>query len=315
MNAALPTSFSFSFTGFAKRGGCSDKHCDGWGIAFYEGRGLRTFLDPGPAAQSPIATLVAGYPVKTHNMMAHIRYATIGNGGALENVHPFTRELWGIHFCFSHNGDIPNFSKCNPPMLGKTCEIGGDCLMYNPVGDTDSESVFCAILNALKAEFRSLPTLPVLYEFLQRLCNEIVKDDGAIFNFLLGCGEFTLFAFSWPGSRPGSDVWNALYYTLRKPPFTTASLIDCDYMMDFSKVNTPLDSVAIIATKPLTKDEDWIEMKKGELLLFDKGQPCSAAHHIDEIEKQGRGLFSKVKSMQRIVSKISHDAKEIIAGQ
>jgi len=93
MNAALPTSFSFSFTGFAKRGGCSDKHCDGWGIAFYEGRGLRTFLDPGPAAQSPIATLVAGYPVKTHNMMAHIRYATIGNGGALENVHPFTREL------------------------------------------------------------------------------------------------------------------------------------------------------------------------------------------------------------------------------
>mmetsp|Transcript_20881 Transcript_20881/g.31139 ORF Transcript_20881/g.31139 Transcript_20881/m.31139 type:complete len:147 (+) Transcript_20881:1199-1639(+) len=116
-------------------------------------------------------------------------------------------------------------------------------------------------------------------------------------------------------SKPGSDVWNALYYTLRKPPFTTASLIDCDYMMDFSKVNTPLDSVAIIATKPLTKDEDWIEMKKGELLLFDKGQPCSAAHHIDEIEKQGRGLFSKVKSMQRIVSKISHDAKEIIAGQ
>ena len=30
---------------------------------------------------------------------------------------------------------------------------------YRPVGDTDSEAVFCAILNALKAEFDTLPTL------------------------------------------------------------------------------------------------------------------------------------------------------------
>ena len=29
LSAAEPTSFSFSFRGFAQRGGCSDKHCDG----------------------------------------------------------------------------------------------------------------------------------------------------------------------------------------------------------------------------------------------------------------------------------------------
>ena len=35
-------------------------------------------------------------------------------------------------------------------------------MFYHPIGDTDSEAVFCAILNALRAEFNELPTLPVL---------------------------------------------------------------------------------------------------------------------------------------------------------
>eukprot|EP00957_Ditylum_brightwellii_P115480 8808659-Ditylum_brightwellii.AAC.1 len=75
---------------------------------------------------------------------------------------------------------------------------------YHPVGDTDSEAVFCAILHALKAEFHTLPTLPVLYQTPQRLCAEIVsrKESQSIVNFLLGCGQYTLFAYSWPGARP-----------------------------------------------------------------------------------------------------------------
>jgi glutamine amidotransferase len=160
-------------------------------------------------------------------MMAHIRYATQG-GVSLENVHPFQREMWGIQWTFAHNGDVPmftlkspnpntpreeqtiepcnsGFSGCNSssamPKLGRCREA-----VYHPVGDTDSEAVFCAMLNALRAEFTTLPTLPVLYEAIQRLCCEIVRgnESETIFNFLLGCGQFTMFAFSWPGSRPGS---------------------------------------------------------------------------------------------------------------
>ena len=42
---------------------------------------------------------------------------------ALENVHPFTREMWGILWCFAHNGDVPTFSsekteKLTPDKLG-----------------------------------------------------------------------------------------------------------------------------------------------------------------------------------------------------
>jgi glutamine amidotransferase len=82
-------------------------------------------------------------------MMAHIRYATQGSA-TLENVHPFHRELWGVNWCFAHNGSVPEFStfsKNKPdehPLLGLTkCEE----MSYHAVGDTDSEAVFCTILN------------------------------------------------------------------------------------------------------------------------------------------------------------------------
>jgi len=109
MNCAKPTDFTFSFTGFARRGGDTDCHEDGWGLVFYEGRGVRAFHDPLPAAKSPIAELVANYPCKTLNMISHIRYATTG-ACLLENVHPFQREMWGIQFAFAHNGDVPSYA-------------------------------------------------------------------------------------------------------------------------------------------------------------------------------------------------------------
>ena len=109
MNCAENTDFSFSFSGFRLRGGQTDKHSDGFGISFFEGRGLRTFVDTLPAATSPLAEMVSTYPIKTLNMIAHVRYATQGRL-CLANVHPFQREIWGIYFSFCHNGDIPKFS-------------------------------------------------------------------------------------------------------------------------------------------------------------------------------------------------------------
>ena len=58
MSANVPTDICFSFTGLMLRGGKTGPHKDGWGITFYEGKGFRTFKDPEPSAQSPIARLV-----------------------------------------------------------------------------------------------------------------------------------------------------------------------------------------------------------------------------------------------------------------
>jgi predicted glutamine amidotransferase len=109
MNCNVPTDICFSFAGFQARGGATDVHADGWGIAFFEGRGTRVFLDPQPSCVSPVAALVRSYPIHSKNVIAHIRKATQGEV-ALENTHPFMRELWGRYWIFAHNGNLPDFS-------------------------------------------------------------------------------------------------------------------------------------------------------------------------------------------------------------
>jgi predicted glutamine amidotransferase len=62
MNCNTPTDVTFSFSGIAQRGGVTDHHADGWDIAFFEGHGVRHFVDHQSASQSPMANLIRRYP-------------------------------------------------------------------------------------------------------------------------------------------------------------------------------------------------------------------------------------------------------------
>jgi len=238
--------------------------------------------------------------------MSHLRYATVGEVG-LSNVHPFSREMWGINFSFAMNGDIPLFKRDPNAKLKALEKIGArkDERYYHPVGDTDSEAAFCAIMNALRVQFQQLPSLPVLKDAISKLCNEIVSDDpdGTIMNFLLTCGPNTLWVYSWPGSRPGSSVWNGLYYTTRDGPpgagAVSSHLNATDYSVDFSSSSQDCrdgedDCVSVIATKPLTENEEWVELSKGELIVFDQGRPNVSPKSLFEVELLGHGLQSSV---------------------
>lgn len=94
MSANVPTDIVFSFTGLMQRGGRTGPHRDGWGIGFYEGRGLRLFQDPRASSESEVAQLVQRYPIKSEVVIGHIRQANVGKV-SLVNTHPFSRELWG----------------------------------------------------------------------------------------------------------------------------------------------------------------------------------------------------------------------------
>lgn len=48
INANAPTDITFSLSGLIPRGGKTGPHRDGWGIAFYEEKACRLFLDPHP---------------------------------------------------------------------------------------------------------------------------------------------------------------------------------------------------------------------------------------------------------------------------
>lgn len=251
MNCNTPTDIVFSFEGFTQRGGLTDHHTDGWGIAFFEGKAARTFIDHLPSIESPIAHMVRTYPIKSINVIAHIRKATQGEVN-LENCHPFVRELWGQHWVFAHNGNLLNF---HPQYAG----------IYHPVGTTDSEAAFCLMMEKLRAAFPKatalLPPAPhEIHEALEGIVREIAAY--GVFNFCLSNGQAM-----W------AHCSTQLYYIVREHPFATAHLVDTDVAIDFTQHTTPDDRVAVMATVPLTDNEVWYKMCASELIRFSQGRP------------------------------------------
>ena len=246
MNCNTPTDATFSFSGFTQRGGRTDHHADGWGIAFFEGRGARLFIDSSAACDSPLAQLIRRTPIKSKNVISHIRKATVGEV-ALENCHPFMREMWGRYWVFAHNGDLKDYA---PPLHGR----------YTPVGSTDSELAFCWLMQQLGNAYEGLPSLDEITRTLRELVAEIARY--GTFNMLLSNGQ-ALWAH-------GSTK---LCYVVRQHPFTTARLADEDLSINFAEHTTVHDRVAVVATTPLTRDEQWTHFAPGELKVFVDGAP------------------------------------------
>jgi predicted glutamine amidotransferase len=245
MNCNVPTDICFSFTGFQARGGATDVHADGWGIAFFEGAGTRVFLDPQPSYSSPIAALVRSYPIRSKNVVAHIRKATQGVV-ALENTHPFMRELWGRYWIFAHNGHLEDFA---PALDGN----------FLPVGNTDSERAFCWLLQTLRQRFGvQAPAVGEIFDTVAEVAREVGTHGE--FNFLLAGSDFLV-----------AHASTQLSYVVRQAPFTQAHLKDEDVTVDFSQLTTENDRVAVIATEPLTDNETWQTMPAGTLWLFREG--------------------------------------------
>jgi glutamine amidotransferase len=243
LNANTPTDVMFSFTGFATR---AQEHKDGFGIAFFEGAGLRLFVDAQSARQSPVAAMVQQYPIRSENVIAHIRKATQGRV-ALENTHPFQRELWGRYWVFAHNGDLKDFA----PRLHAS---------FRPVGDTDSERAFCWLMQELAKAHAAVPTIAELTATLRELVPAIARHGS--FNFMLSNGEAL-----W------AHCSTRLCWLVRQHPFRAARLADDDLSVDFARHTTPNDRVAVIVTEPLTADEAWTPFAPGELRAFVDGAP------------------------------------------
>ena len=246
LNGATPTDIVFSFTGFATR---AVEHKDGFGIAFFEGPGVRCFVDHHSASHSPVAEMVKRYPIRSRHIVAHIRKATQGRV-ALENTHPFVRELWGRYWVFAHNGDLKGFE----PKLHAA---------FRPVGDTDSERAFCWLLQELAKNHAALPSVEALTVTLRELLPQVARHGS--FNVLLSQGDAL-----W------AHASTKLHWLVREPPFTRATLQDEDLTVDFAQFAAEGDRVAVVVTEPLTADETWQTFAPGELKVFRDGRPVDA---------------------------------------
>ncbi|OBX37086.1 glutamine amidotransferases class-II [Halomonas elongata] len=191
--------------------------------------------------------MICDYPIKSHVVISHIRQANVGQV-RLANTHPFTREMWGRPWCYAHNGQLSHEWKQLPLSF------------YQPVGDTDSEHAFCWLMGELRRAFPEPPAdRDALWRYLHELC-EHLRTFG-VFNLLLADGE-SLYTY----------CSTKLAHITRRAPFGRASLSDAELAVNFAEHTTPNDVVSIIATEPLTDNEDWVRMEPGELLVWRDGE-------------------------------------------
>lgn len=245
MSANVPTDICFSFSGLMRRGGDTGPHSDGWGIAFYEGQGCRVFHDSAASAQSRLADLLGKWPIKSMAVISHIRQANVG-AVSLENTQPYQRELWGRPWTMAHNGQIPE-------VMARATDY------YHPIGSSDSEHAFCWLLSELRRCYTVRPSDAELSIFLKQCFDDFAGL--GVCNILLSDG---LSIFSYCSTQ--------LHWITRRAPFGTACLKDQDLTVDFGQETTPNDVVTVIATRPLTTNEQWQKMVPGQLVLFREGE-------------------------------------------
>lgn len=246
LNSHEAVSPAFLLKGFYCRGGGTDHHADGWGLAHFEGTRAKVVKQEFAAFNNPQLAKLVNNTNASHTVMAHIRKATVGSV-ALQNTHPFVRTLWGQEWVFAHNGDLKKYrASMRWPFTAR--------------GDTDSEQAFCDLLNHLWLRFGAvMPKVNVLADAIKQWA-----DDAAQFgtlNFMLSNGSHLI-----------SYCTSDLHWAQRANQFSDVALVDFDRNAEFNRYSVRGEKTQIIATQPLTVGENWQAMRKGELRVFSEGQ-------------------------------------------
>ena len=261
MSGRLPANVSFSLDEFSRHGGGTGPHKDGWGIAFFQDRDARVVREPVPAATSACVQFIERFPIRSPMVLSHIRLATQGKV-TLENTQPFTRELGGRLHVFAHNGDVeiasdPEFA------LGR----------FRPMGDTDSERAFCALLHRLEEPWlRDLdpPTLEERREILVEFAEHLRLR--GIGNFLYTDGELLVAHGHKRHQADGSISPPGLHFLCRRCVDEPSG----DFVAEGLRVSSDDhdQAIVLVASVPLT-DEGWTPMAPGEVLVVVAGEIVS----------------------------------------
>lgn len=267
MSARHAATVNLSLEAFSKHGSTSGLNDDGWGIVLYRGDDLLLVKEPAPAADSDAVRFIESHDLASPLVMSHIRHATAG-GLSFANTHPFSRELGGRMHAFAHNGDIEGFQSAGRPRL-----TGAH---FQPIGQTDSELLFCELLLALEPLWSrgQLPSLRERHDVVASFAAG-ARERGMV-NFLYGDGQ-ALFAHShYREGEADTDREPGLFLLSRTCPACEAEF-ECPGMaVHPGPEGQQLQTVSLVASVPLT-DEAWRPLSEGELVVIVDGvvvDPC-----------------------------------------
>jgi len=243
LNFKNPVSPSFSFRGFRHR---SEGNPHGWGIARYEGKACQVLKEAAAAQESKLAEFVRDYELfQSQIFIGHVRDATRGEN-ALINTHPFKRVFRSREVVLAHNGTM------------NSLPLDKEDLVFLPVGETDSENIFCALLTTMTADKIQFTDYQKIEKVLQEF-NKLGK-----MNLLFSEGD-RLYVYR------DKDGHNGLCLTERISPFGVKSLKDEDWEIDLAEEKSPGQRGFVIASHPLTKNETWTDLNQGMLMVFREG--------------------------------------------
>ncbi len=229
------------------------KHPDGWGIGCYPGGepAAQVLKESAPAPGSLRSELVATWErLQSSIFVVHIRTAT---WGALTeaNTQPFHRPWARREWLMGHSGS-----------LERKLDLHA---RFEPVGSTDSEQVFCALLGRLaEHDWRTLGAVPpeLLLSWFREL-NAL----GSLTAVFSDGTDLAVYA-DQSGTPP-------VYVTELLPPHGQLSFGDKDLTVDLSRRGIHSRKGILVSTEPLeglsgTRPQ-WRRQGNGTLLILREG--------------------------------------------
>ncbi len=120
----------------------SERHPDGWGVAYYVNRFPHLIRSHKKALADGLFSELSAV-VATRTLLAHIRQATVGKVSIL-NCHPFQHGPW----TFAHNGEVTGFGK-REALRRQVSGLVDPRFRSHVFGTTDSEVCFALFLSNL----------------------------------------------------------------------------------------------------------------------------------------------------------------------
>ncbi len=229
---------------------------DGWGLGYYPaGEPSAAILkEPAPPQASMRSQLALAWEQVASNLFVlHIRHAT---WGALSdaNTQPFSR-TWGRRdWLMAHAGSLDR----------KEADVPGP---FEPVGSTDTEQIFCGLLNRfVERGWRSLADvdLEVMMQWLAAL-NEV----GEMTMCLTDGRDLLVHA-----DRRGEPLWLGML----TPPYERIAFGDNDLDVDLTRRGAKSRKGVIVCTAELlprdgdaTRAVTWHQLPPGQLMVIREG--------------------------------------------
>jgi glutamine amidotransferase len=222
---------------------------DGWGVVWYDEYGTQIVKESRPADRSRLATsFLEHIGARSRIFVSHIRRSTTGAVGYV-NTHPFYRRFDQKTWVFAHNGTIDP-SQLNFPSRE-----------FSPIGETDSELVFCSLLSWLShrgIQLTGRNDFILLHEKLRE-----INRSGEL-NLIFSDGRH-LFVYHDRSGHVG------LHFLLRQAPYKVVKLRGQYLTINLAEVIDPEERGYIVASEPLS-NENWNRVKLGQLLIFSEGK-------------------------------------------